>query len=173
MERKSVVLMRRDGTRVRVPVSDHLYAAGAQSIGFGVGLTAAVVKMATIDLIMAGVKAAGNTEVGLGAKHGYQYGYYKRDTMIEERRLRAMPPEAVEGFARAAGIDTTNKTPQEICSQVAIVKAIGEDSVGRQRMKSFYKPIKVVESLEKKEVRVPDEISRRPIPSGMAALGDF
>lgn len=129
-------LLRRDGRIVVVELGDHPYAGTMQGAGKVVGGTAAVLKMLTLDLLD---KVAGNTELGLGTKLGYQATYMKRDQMWEERLMKKnFSMDSMREFANKAKIDIGNLNDDQIVTSVTRVKILAEDKEGKHRYPAFH-----------------------------------
>lgn len=67
--------------------------AGTYRAGYGLGFTAAGLKMLTLDLLGASIKAVGETPFGMGARDGYTSAYIKAERRALEKEISTRFPE--------------------------------------------------------------------------------
>lgn len=137
----------KNGKIVEVSFGDNKYDGVMQGAGYGVGFSAAVVKMATVDVLALVAKKASETEFGQGVSHGYQDAYFKRDLVVEKVKMKKAIPEPVlrELGTKVIGPEAKNQDINEIVTVIATMRIRANDKEGKNRFPALHvDPMKIV-----------------------------
>lgn len=161
---KTIILNSPEGL-VEVPAEGHRYAQITQGVGYGVGFGIGAAVWAGKQ----GVKALGNTNVGLGVQHGYAAAHLKGDTMVKRHELSKIKNLNAKATAEKAGLSTEG-TEEQIVTRIAEGLVISDYKENKVH-KVYHTPVmRKVEPAQPATVAVTRQVRQPDTTPGLALI---